>query len=68
MTKAEKQIGLKLEFHLRGKRKIPAVSFIGVGNYGVPLTGHNEETTAFDEFSKAAHKFCRAIKDAGELG
>jgi hypothetical protein len=63
----EKRIALKLEFYLRGKHKKPAVSFLGVGNYGVPLTGHSEDTPAFDEFSRAAHKFCKQIAEAGEL-
>lgn len=63
-----KQIELRLEFRLLGKSKKPAVSFIGVRNGGVPLTAHNEPTPAFDEFSKAAHKYCKAIADAGELG
>ena len=62
-----KKIAITLEFHLRGKKNIPAVSFIGAEGYGVPLTGHNEESAAFDEFSKAAHRYCKAIADAGEL-
>ena len=67
MAKTPTRIALRLEFRLQGKSKKPAVSFIGVGDYGVPLTGHKEETSAFDEFSKAAHKYCKAIADAGEL-
>lgn len=68
MAKEVTSITLRLEFHLQGKSKKPVVSFIGADEYGVPLTGHNEDTSAFDEFSRAAHKYCKAIADAGELG
>jgi len=42
----EKRIALRLEFSLRGKNKIPAVGFIGVGDFGVPLTAHGDEEQA----------------------
>lgn len=69
---SEKKIALKLEFHLQGKSRIPAVSFLGLDNYGVPFTGHRDTLgtpngDAFEAFSKAAHKFCKQLKDAGEL-
>ena len=70
---SKKKISLKLEFHLLGKTSIPSVSFIGMDDYGVPFTSDADvpgtpEGDAFSEFSKAAHKFCRKLKDAGELG
>ena len=65
----KKRIALRLEFSLRGKNKIPAVGFIGVGDFGVPLTAHGDEeqAVAFSKFSKAAHKFCKQMKDFGEF-
>lgn len=68
----DKKIALKLEFYLRGKSGIPSVSFIGLNNYGVPFTGCGDVPgtpagDAFDAFSKAAYKFCKAMKDAGEF-
>jgi hypothetical protein len=64
-----KRIGLKLEFYLRGKNKIPAVSFEGVGDFGVPMTAYQdrEQEMVFAEFSKAAHKFCAEMKKAREF-
>jgi hypothetical protein len=73
----EQKITLKLEFSLSGKSRKPSVSFTGMG-HGVPLTpslgGKNppdkelvKQNAAFDEFSKAAYKYCKEIKDAGEL-
>ena len=63
----EKKIALKLEFHLRGKSGIPDVSFIGLKNYGVPLTGCEDVPgtpagDAFDAFSKAAQQVLRSDK------
>jgi len=71
-----KKIALKLEFYLRGNGKVPSVSFLGTDGYGVPLTPSlsgktsrelAQQNAAFDEFSAAAHKYCKAISDAGEL-
>jgi hypothetical protein len=69
MNTQQKRIGLRLEFYLRGKKRIPAVSFLGVDDYGVPMTSHNdpEEWKIFDEFSKAAHKFCAAMQNMGKF-
>jgi hypothetical protein len=66
------KITLKLEFYLRGKNRIPSVSFHEVNNYGVPLTSNADVPgtpagDAFYAFSKAAHKFCKAMKDVGEF-
>ena len=68
-TIKDKRIALKLEFSLRGKRKIPQVAFIGVGNFGVPMTAYKDRKQAavFSKFSKAAHEFCKQMKDAGEF-
>lgn len=62
-----KKIALNLEFFLSGKK--PQVSFIGVGDHGVPMTAYKDakQAEAFDEFSKAAHKFCKQMSDAGEF-
>lgn len=67
---ANERVALKLEFYLNGKKKVPSVSFIGVGDHGVPMTALNDQKQAavFAEFSKAAHKFCKQMADAGELG
>jgi hypothetical protein len=64
-----KRIGLKLEFYLRGKNKIPSVSFEGVGDFGVPMTAYKdkEQDKVFAKFSMAAHKFCAEMKKAGEF-
>jgi hypothetical protein len=67
-----RQIKVTLEFSLRGKNRIPSVSFIGADDYGVPLTGVADVPgtpagDAFSAFSKAAYKFCSAMKDAGEF-
>jgi hypothetical protein len=74
---SEKKIALKLEFYLRGKNRTPAVSFIGMNGYGVPLTPYLAGTppdsdlarmnAAFDKFSKAAHEYCKAMRDEGEF-
>jgi hypothetical protein len=64
-----KRIPLRLEFHLRGKSQEPAVSFIGIEDFGVPMTAYKDEKQAevFSEFSKAAHKFCAEMKKVGEF-
>ncbi len=75
---SNKRIALKLEFYLRGRTKIPSVSFIGMDGYGVPMTPSFRGKTppdkelvkqnkAFDEFNAAAHKFCQEMAKAGEL-
>lgn len=67
---AEKRIAIKLEFYLRGKRRIPSVSFLGVGGYGIPLTSHAasaKEDAAFTAFSRAAHEFCKQMAEAREF-
>ena len=75
---SEKKIALKLEFYLHGKNRIPAVSFIGLNGNGVPLTPSlcgitppdsdlMRMNAAFDKFSKAAHKYCKAMRDEGEF-
>jgi hypothetical protein len=49
-------------------KKIPSVAFIGSEDYGVPMTPHTRgdaENAAFDEFSKAAYKFCSQMAKAG---
>jgi hypothetical protein len=67
-----------LEFYLRGKNHIPAVSFIGLNGYGIPLTPSLYGRTppdsdlarmnaAFDKFSKAAHEYCKETRDQGEF-
>lgn len=73
MKSTEKRIALKLEFYLRGKSGIPSVSFIGLSDYGVPLSGcaagpGTPAGDAFDAFNEAAHKFCKVMKDAGDFG
>lgn len=64
-----KEFPLRLNFYLKGKRKLPSVSFIEVGNHGVPMTAYKdaEQAAAFAEFNKAAHKFCKQMADAGEF-
>ena len=64
-----KKIELKLEFSLRGKAKIPTVSFQGAEGFGVPMTAYKdaEQGKIFAEFSKAAHEFCAEMKKAGEF-
>jgi hypothetical protein len=66
----DKRIAIKLEFYLRGERRIPSVNFNSVRGYGIPLTSHaasEKENAAFSAFSKAAHEFCKAMVVAGEL-
>jgi hypothetical protein len=71
-----KKIKLMLEFSLHGKNGIPQVSFIGegkgIGHHGVPLSGVGDVPgtvggDAFAAFSKAAHKFCKEMRDQGEF-
>ena len=66
------KIKLMLEFKLHKKSKKPQVSFIGVDGYGVPLTYYGDVPgtvggDAFAAFSKAAHKFCKEMRDQGEF-
>lgn len=63
-----KRIALKLEFYLIGKARTPSVGFTSLGQ-GVPMTAHNDAKQAaiFSAFSNAAYRFCRELKDAGEL-
>lgn len=71
-TLTGRRIGIKLEFYRRGKRKIPSVSFMEVGRQGIPFTARTHvkgtpEGDAFAAFNKAAHDFCKALVNAGEL-
>jgi hypothetical protein len=71
-TLTGKRIGIELEFYWRGKRKIPSVSFTEVNGQGIPFTAHTHvkgtpEGDAFVAFNKAAHDFCKALVNAGEL-
>jgi hypothetical protein len=54
------------------------VSFIGLNGNGVPLTPSlcgitppdsdlARMNAAFDKFSKAAHEYCKAMRDEGEF-
>ena len=69
---AGKRIGIELEFYHRGKKKIPSVSFMEVDDQGIPFTAHTHVTgtpegDAFNAFNKAAHDFCKALVEEGEL-
>ena len=71
-TLTSKRIGIELEFYWRGKKKIPSVSFMEVDGEGIPFTSHEHvrgtpEGDAFAAFNKAAHEFCKALVEAGEL-
>ena len=71
-TLTGKRISIELEFYWRGKRKIPSVSFMEVDGKGIPFTSHahvkgTPEGEAFAAFNKAAHDFCKALVQAGEL-
>jgi hypothetical protein len=68
---AKTRISLRLEFYLRGKSRIPSVSFIeGTEGHGIPLSSHaatEAENKAFSVLSEAAHSFCAQMKASGEL-
>lgn len=71
-TLTGKRIGIELEFYWRGKTKIPSVSFMEVDGEGIPFTAHTHvkgtpEGDAFSAFNRAAHDFCKALVEAGEL-
>ncbi|MHB1952826.1 MAG: hypothetical protein ACYCOU_03675 [Sulfobacillus sp.] len=63
-----KKIRLMLEFGVSQGKK-PRVSFLGVDDYGVPMTSHNDEEqdAIFSKFSKACYEFCEELIEAGEL-
>lgn len=71
-TLTGKRIGIELEFYWRGKRKTPSVNYMEVDDEGIPFTSHahvkgTPEGDAFAAFNKAAHDFCAALIEAGEL-
>ena len=71
-TLTGKRIGIELEFYWRGKRKIPSVNFMEVNEQGIPFTSDADvkgtsKGDAWYAFDKAAHDFCKALIEAGEL-
>lgn len=68
-----KKIKIDLDFYWRGKRKTPSVCFSeGAEDQGLPFTSHahvkgTPEGDAWAAFAKAAHDFCKALIEAGEL-
>ncbi len=67
----QKRIVVLLEFYLRGKHKIPSVSFVeGEEGMGIPFTSHapsDKEKAVWKAFSDAAHEFCKQMANVGDL-